>query len=157
MIEESATVMRVEDDGYAIVETRQRAACGSCQSAGSCSTSVLSGLFKRRHNELRVLNPIAAKPGERVIIGLQETALLKVSFLAYLLPLGCLLLMAVAAQQLSIHFVWMLGELPTILGGLLGLIIGLFLLRRSAARRAADPNYQAVILRQAASQPVGFV
>jgi len=156
MIEEDATVVRVED-GYAIVETQQRAACGSCQSSGSCSTSVLSGLFKRSHCELRVLNPIAAKPGERVIIGLRETALLKVSFLAYLLPLACLLLMAVAAQQLSAHFVWVLGELPTILGGLLGLIIGLLLLRRSAARRATDPNYQAVILRQAASHPVSFV
>ncbi len=156
MIEESATVVRVED-GYAIVETQNQAACGSCQSSGSCSTSVLSGLFKRHKNELRVLNPISAKPGEQVIIGLQETSLLKVSFLAYLLPLACLLLMAVAAQQLSTQFVWMLGELPTILGGLLGLAIGLFLLRRSAAHRATDPNYQAVILRQAASQPVSFV
>ncbi|PVV27727.1 MAG: peptide ABC transporter substrate-binding protein, partial [gamma proteobacterium symbiont of Ctena orbiculata] len=86
MIEEPATVISV-DDGYAVVETQQRAACGTCASASSCSTSVLSGLFKRRHNRLRVSNPIHAKPGARVIIGVEENVFLKISFLVYLLPL----------------------------------------------------------------------
>jgi sigma-E factor negative regulatory protein RseC len=156
MIEESATVVRV-DAGYAIVETQQRAACGSCQSAGSCSTSVLSGLFKRRHNQLKVLNPINARPGQKVIIGLREQALLKVSLSAYLLPLVSLLLLAMAMQHLSERFVLQLGELPTIAGGLLGFIIGLLLFRRLSSRRRSDPDYQAVILRQAMSQQVPFV
>jgi sigma-E factor negative regulatory protein RseC len=156
MIEESARVVRVEED-YAIVETPQRAACGSCQSAGSCSTSVLSGLFKRRPNRLKVLNPIEARPGEQVIIGLQEGALLKASFSAYLLPLVCLLLSAIGVHQLSQGFSANLGELPTIAGGLLGLIIGLYLYKKHAFRRSADPNYQAVILRQAMTQKVPFV
>ncbi len=156
MIEESATVVQV-NDGYTIVTTRQRAACGSCQSAGSCSTTVLSGLFKRRQNQLRVLNPIAAKPGEQVIIGLQEQALLKVSFSAYLLPLACMLLSAIAMQRMSDRFMLPLGELPSIVGGLLGLIIGLFLFKRLSVRRSSDSNYQAVILRQAMTQQIPFV
>jgi sigma-E factor negative regulatory protein RseC len=156
MIEESATVVQVKD-GYTIVTTRQRAACGSCHSAGSCSTTVLSGLFKRRQNQLRVLNPIAAQPGEQVIIGLQEQALLKVSISAYLLPLACMLLLAIVVQQVSDRFMLSLGELPAIVGGLLGLIIGLFLFKRLSVRRSSDSNYQAVILRQAMTQQIPFV
>lgn len=156
MIEESATVVRVSDD-YAIVETEQRAACGSCQSAGNCSTSLLSGLFKRRQNQLRVLNPIDAQPGQRVVIGVQENALLKVSFSAYLLPLLCMLFMAIAVEQLADRFLYRFGELPIIGGGLLGLVIGLLLFRRLSARRLLDPDYQAVILRPVMTQHVPLV
>jgi sigma-E factor negative regulatory protein RseC len=156
MIEESAIVVQVSDD-YAIVETEQRAACGSCKSAGSCSTSLLSGLFKRRHNQLRVLNPIHARPGERVVIGVHENALLKVSFSAYLLPLLCMLLMAIAVEQLTDRFLYRLGELPIIGGGLLGLVIGLLLFRRLSARRLLDPDYQAVILRPVMTQHIPLV
>jgi sigma-E factor negative regulatory protein RseC len=156
MIEERATVVRLDED-YAVVETQQRAACGSCQSAGSCSTSVLSGLFKRRPNQLRVRNPIQAKPGEEVIIGLQEHALLKVSFGAYLLPLVCMLLSAMLIHHLTRDSMPLLGELPSIGGGLLGLIFEMYLFKALARRQASDPNYQAVILRQAMTQQVPFV
>ncbi len=156
MIEESATVVRTAD-GFAIVETQQRAACGSCQQADGCSTSLLSGLFKRRQNQIRALNPIHAQPGEQVIIGLQEQALLKVSFTAYLLPLACMLLSAMAARQLTEGFLIRLGELPIIVGGLSGLIIGFVLLQRLAASRSSDTDYQAVILRPAMSQQVPIV
>jgi sigma-E factor negative regulatory protein RseC len=153
MIEENATVVEV-DSGYAIVETQQKAACGSCNSAGSCSTTVLSGLFKRRHNQLKVLNPIGAQPGQQVIIGLQEQALLKVSFLAYLLPLAGMFLLAMLAQPLAQNAGITLGELPGILGGLLGFVTGLILFKRISQSRSSNPDFQAVILRQAMSQQV---
>ncbi|MCU7797082.1 MAG: SoxR reducing system RseC family protein [Candidatus Thiodiazotropha sp. (ex Myrtea spinifera)] len=157
MIEETATVVGLEDDGFAIVETQQRAACGSCDSAGSCSTTVLSGLFKRRHSHLKVHNPIQAQVGEKVIIGLQESALLKVSFAAYLLPLLSMILSAIAVQALADAIKLQSGELPTVAGGLLGLIAGLILFKQLTAKKASDPSYQAVILRQANIQPVQFV
>jgi sigma-E factor negative regulatory protein RseC len=155
MIEESATVVSTEDR-YAIVETWQRPGCGACSSAGSCSTSVLSGLFKRRHNRLEVSNPIHAKPGEQVIIGLQENALLKISLMAYLLPLVCMILLALLMQGLATHFTWHAGELPQVVGGLLGLIGGFFLLKRLAWRRRDKPGYQAVILRLSGTATVNF-
>jgi sigma-E factor negative regulatory protein RseC len=156
MIEETATVVDVQDD-YAIVATAQRAACGSCDSSGSCSTSVLSGLFKRRQNQLTVLNPIHAQPGEQVIIGLQETALIKASFMAYLLPLLCMMFAAIAVQQLTEYYKLLGGELPIVVGGLLGLFAGLFLFKRITVRKRSDPAYQAVILRQANIHPARFV
>ncbi|MCU7871567.1 MAG: SoxR reducing system RseC family protein [Candidatus Thiodiazotropha sp. (ex Lucinoma borealis)] len=155
MIEEPATVISLEND-FAIVETQQRAACGSCSSVNSCSTTVLSGLFKRRHNRLKVANPIQARPGEQVIIGLQEQALLKVSFIAYLLPLVCMILVAILVQSLATQFAWQGGELPQVIGGLLGLISGFLLLKRLAEQRRDKPGYQPVILRQAKGTPVQF-
>ena len=156
MIEEAATVVGLDQE-YAIVETRQRAACGSCQSAGSCSTTVLAGLFKRRHNQLKVLNPVHAKPGEQVVIGLQEQALLKISFLAYLFPLFSMISGAILAHGLASYFDLSVGELPQVIGGLLGLIGGLFLLKKLARKKRHDPGYQAVILRHASSAPVQLV
>jgi sigma-E factor negative regulatory protein RseC len=157
MIEETATIVGLEDDDYAIVETQQRAACGSCNSSGSCSTTVLSGLFKRRPNQLKVRNPIQAKPGEQVIIGLQESAFLRVSFSAYLFPLLGLILFAILFQELASRLAMDAGELPTIVGGLLGLIAGLGLFKSVAQKRVTDPSFEAVILRQANSKPVRFV
>ncbi|MBT2970681.1 MAG: hypothetical protein B6D72_10080 [gamma proteobacterium symbiont of Ctena orbiculata] len=155
MIEEPATVISV-DDGYAFVETRQSPACGACSSAGSCTTSVLSGLFKRRHTRLRVSNPIDAKAGEHVIIGLAEGALLKVSFMAYLLPLLSMILLALLMQVLASHFAWQAGELPQVAGGLLGLMAGFLLLRHIAGQQRDKPDYQAVILRLANTNTVEF-
>ncbi|MCG8487965.1 MAG: SoxR reducing system RseC family protein [Chromatiales bacterium] len=156
MIEETARVVRIEGE-YAFVETEKRAACGSCQSQGSCSTSVLAGLFKRRYNHLKVLNTVLAKPGEQVIIGLQEQAFLKLSLLAYLLPLFSMILAAIAAQYLFGFFSAHTGELPQVIGGLLGLIGGFFLLRLLAYKNRHDPGYQAVMLRHADKVSIPFV
>ncbi|MEW8053052.1 MAG: SoxR reducing system RseC family protein [Candidatus Thiodiazotropha sp.] len=155
MIEESATVISA-DDGYAVVETQQSPACGACANASGCSTSVLSGLFKRRHNRLRVSNPIDAKPGQQVIIGLQENTLLKVSLLAYLLPLVSMFLVAILMQAVATHFMWQLGELPQVVGGLLGLITGFILLRQLAVQKRDEPGYQAVILRLSGTVKIDF-
>lgn len=148
MIEESALVIACEE-GYAFVETQVQAACGSCQAKSGCSTSVLSGLFKRRHNRLKVLNPIQASPGQRVIIGLQEQALVSFSLIAYLLPLLSMLLAAIGLQAAASYWQWRGGELASIVGGLSGLTIGFLLVKRFSRRHAYDPTYQAVILRQA--------
>jgi sigma-E factor negative regulatory protein RseC len=156
MIEETATVVRVDDE-YAFVETQKRAACGSCQSQSSCSTTVLSGLFKRRFNHLKVLNTVSAKPGEQVVIGLQEQALIRLSMLAYLMPLFCMILVAIAAQYLMDTYTAYRGELPQVIGGLLGLIGGFFLLKLLAFKNRHDPDYQAVMLRHADRVSVPFV
>ena len=155
MIEESARVIASEE-GFAIVETQTRAACGACNTEHSCSTSVLSGLFKRRENRLKVLNPIHATPGQRVVIGLQERALVTVSLATYLLPLVCLIMFSLAAQEAVDYWHWSHQELSSIVGGLFGLIVGLGFLRRFSKRSRNNPDYQAVILRQDYSQPVQF-
>ena len=84
----------------------------------------------------------------------QERALVGASLMAYLLPLVSLILGAVAAQEAALYWGWSSAELGSIAGGLLGLIIGLDLLRRFAIRSRRNPDYQAVILRRDIGEPV---
>jgi len=65
--------------------------------------------------------------------------------------------LAIACQALALHLSISAGELPAIVGGLLGFMIGLFLYKHVVGHRSDDPAYQAMILRQADSQSVGFV
>jgi len=154
MLEESARVIACEA-GFAIVETQVQAACSGCQAQAGCTTSALAGLFKRRHNRLKVLNPIQAAPGQGVIIGLPEQSLVSISLVAYLLPLWSMLLGAIGLQEAGAYWLWRGGELASIIGGLSGLAIGLLLLRRFSCRHAYDPSYQAVILRRAPGYQIG--
>lgn len=156
MLETSAVVVSCEA-GYAVVETQTQAGCGDCHAGASCGTSVLSGLFKRRRNRVMARNPIEARPGERVIIGLRERTLVAASCMAYLIPLLSMILLAIAGGALSENWHWDIGELGSIAGGLFGLIIGLLLLRDYARHNRQDPASQAVILRlENSSRPVHF-
>jgi positive regulator of sigma E activity len=87
---------------------------------------------------------------------MHESALLRVSFVAYLLPLAGMMMMAMAGQAMANQFAWQLGELPQVLGGLLGLIAGFFLLKRHTGLKRNKSDYQAVILRTANTTHVEF-
>ena len=85
MIEQTATVVSVEA-GYAWVIPQQVAGgCGSCKSGGSCATSSpLAFLSSKEPQKMRVLNPLYARPGDQVVVGMQGEALVVYSLLAYL-------------------------------------------------------------------------
>jgi positive regulator of sigma E activity len=68
-----------------------------------------------------------------------------------------MILAAIAAQYLIGLFSTYTGELPQVIGGLLGLIGGFFLLRLLAFKNRHDPGYQAVMLRHADRISVPFV
>lgn len=119
MIEEIATVMRVEAD-TAWVATKSRSACGHCSSGSDCGTAMVAKLFGEKENLLRLDNSLDAQVGEQVVIGVSDALLLKASALAYLLPLIALIA-AVALGQWS-----GLGEELSSLLGFIGLGLGLW-------------------------------
>ena len=142
MIEENAHVLQV-DSGVAWVEAQRQSACGSCQVRAGCGTSVLASVMGKRRNKVRALDPVGVKPGEDVLIGLQERALVRASFSMYLLPLAGLFSGAFIGQQLDSQ-----GEAWTILFGLLGLLAGFGLVRLFYHRIRNNPAYQAVVLKK---------
>ena len=148
MIEETATVTASEG-GFAQVETQRETACGGCSAKSACGTSALAKLFANRRASVRVLNPIGARPGEEVIVGLDESALTRVSFVFYIIPLLSLFLFAAGGEWLSGYLGFAATELYSIFGGLLGLSLGLAYLRVYAARPGSRRHHQAVILRYA--------
>jgi sigma-E factor negative regulatory protein RseC len=149
MIEESGQVVRTAGDS-AWVQTARRSSCGSCSARKGCGTGALAGLFGARLHEVEVLNPIGARPGEQVIVGISESLLVRGSALVYLLPLLFLVAGALLAEGLAPQLGLAGSDAPAIFGGLAGLAAGFLWLRRRQRRWHGDPAHMAVILRRVA-------
>ncbi len=135
MIETTARVTRLQGQ-TAWVKVEAPASCGACGGKG-CGSALYARLLNPREPEYPVDNPIAAQPGDLVVIGIEDGAILKAAARGYLLPLGLVVLGAVVGSQ------W--GEGAAVVGAVLGLTLAWMRLRRG--HRAAMP----VILRQTAS------
>lgn len=168
MIEEYAEVIRT-GQGYAEIRPDVSGGCSSCASKPSCSSSLssLSSAFsfflRKKSSEdanqqtIRVQNPVYAKPGDKVVIGVRANTVLKGSLLAYFLPLLILLISAVIGRSL---FGWlgMNAELGSILMGMLGLLGGFKFVTNLLKHSSLSSSFEAVILRVAEPElhPVSF-
>ena len=148
MIEETALVTSLDGE-FAHVETRRDSTCGHCQVGSVCGTSLLNQFFGNRKVSVRALNPIEASPGDEVVVGLEESALTRASVRFYLVPVLLLMGFAGSAQWLAEGLGFVSTEPASVLGGLLGLIIGLVWARYYVGRTDSDNRYQVVILRPA--------
>lgn len=151
MIEERGEVTAVEPP-YARVVTQRSSGCSSCSTQG-CGTGTLSQLFAARSQELRVLNPIDARVGEQVILGLEEGALLRGSLAVYIVPLLALLAGGLFGEWLAAALALeQSAELVTASAALAGLAAGFGWVRMFGRRMAQDDRFMAVILRRAAGE-----
>ena len=69
MIEENGVVAATEGES-AWVETSRQSACGSCSATKGCGTGSLSRFFAGRAHRVRVRNPVGAKVGDEVVVGI---------------------------------------------------------------------------------------
>lgn len=144
MIEESAHVVESDDD-YAWVETERRSSCGSCSAKG-CGTGALSKILGRKTQRMKVLNPIGAKSGDEVTLGIEEQALIKGSLAVYIVPLVAMLGGGLLGKALAPQWGTDADGLSAMLG-ILGLVIGFLWLRFYNRSIAQDKRYMATILR----------
>lgn len=147
MIEETAVVTRCEGE-HAWVEAQRKSACGQCQVNKGCGTSVLARVVGRKVTRMRVLNPLQAREGETVIIGLHESAMLSGSLAIYLVPLLSLLLFAITGKVVAEQMVIAAVEAVSILFAVLGMVVAIIWLRGFTRRIADDSRYQPVILQR---------
>lgn len=147
MIEQTAVVVSV-DSGHAWILPQQRGSgCGSCAGKAGCATTASAlDFWHKEPQKMRVLNPLYARPGDTVVVGMQGNALVLYSVLAYLLPLLGLIVAAIIGQGV---FTWLglLPEMGAILSGLAGLFGGLRLANLLCARSFTSEAFQPVILR----------
>jgi sigma-E factor negative regulatory protein RseC len=129
MIETQARVLATQD-GQAWVEAWSGGGCGLCggeNASGGCGAASIARLFQwRRHGGYRVGNPLDARPGERVMVGVEDGLLLRAALRAYAIPLLALLGGALAGSH------WGGGDAYAALGGLLGLGASLLIFRNAA-------------------------
>lgn len=158
MIEESGYVVR-SDEQYAWVLTQRRSGCASCSSKGSCGTGALSGVFGAKAHEVKVRNTIGARAGEEVVIGIREELLVRGSIVVYLMPLLTLIGGSVLGQSLAPQLDLASADAAGIVGGLLGLALGFFLLHWRNRRWGDNAAYQAETVRRRSgvALPVNFI
>ncbi len=141
-VEGVARVIAVSDEA-AWLEAEPKSACGGCASAGHCGVSALSGLFGRKRTRFRLANDFDARPGERVVIGISQSMVLRASLIAYMVPLLGLLIGAVGGAGL--------GDPGSIGGAVAGFAAGFLAARRLSAGRGAAGRLDPVFLRRAAA------
>lgn len=151
MLETEGVVVRLATDG-AFVETSRASSCGTCSSQQSCGTSSMSFLIGAKARPFHVRNPIGAAVGERVVIGLEESALLRSSLLSYAFPLTLLMAGALLGNQLAP--VGAAKDLYSVAGSGIGLVLGFAALKWMSARTGEQRQFQPVILRRVFSYNV---
>lgn len=144
MIEETAIVDACDGD-LAVVEVQRAAACGTCSTSAGCGHSAVAGYFARRAARVVVQNPVGARPGERVVVGIDEGPFVVASLAMYLVPLATLILGAALGGGLSAGTA--VGDLGAVAGGAAGLGAGLVLTRWIGAGRRFS-RARATILRR---------
>jgi sigma-E factor negative regulatory protein RseC len=125
MLEEQVIVTAVDGE-TAWVEAVAASSCAGCSQV--CTSSLLQRHMGRKRAPLAARCRLAVAPGDKVVIGVEESALLWGSLLVYMLPLCVLLAGAAAALPLAAA-VGIEADWPAALGGGLGLAAGIAALR----------------------------
>ena len=146
MIEESARVIAAEGE-FVWVETQRQSTCGGCAANQACGTATLAKVLGNRRTRVRALNHDGAQVGDTVVIGLDETALIRGSLAVYAMPLLAMFTGGIVGALLSER--WAVGGEALTLGlGVAGLIAGLLWLKSFSRRIRDDSRYQPVVLRR---------
>lgn len=153
MIETEAVVVRLED-AVAYVQAERKSGCSGC-SESSCGTSVLANFFGQKAPLYRARNEVGAKVGDRVVIGMNESGLLKGTLLLYMLPLLLLFAGAVAGSMLAATADVRDGYSAA--GAAIGLMAGFIGLKLFSARPSLGKQFQPVILSRIANAPIRFM
>lgn len=93
MATEQGVVIKT-DAGAAWVKTVKTGACAGCSARESCHAS--SG---GEEMEVKVINEVGAKAGDRIVLSFETGSLLKATFLLYIFPILLLILGAVIGQE----------------------------------------------------------
>ena len=146
MIEERAVILSLDNvpsNLMATLEIERKTACGLCGQTRGCGNSIWGKLFAHQSTAFKAQNRINAKVGDSVIVGINEQALLKSALLLYILPLVTLFIGAILAMQLHHTNGY------TMLGALLGLVLGLLWVKGHTISSSYYKLQQPVILRLA--------
>lgn len=137
-VEGLARVVALEGD-LAWLEPEQTTSCGHCASKSVCGGDAFGNRLKARRFALP--NDKGMRVGDRVVIGVSETMLVKASMTVYAIPLFALFAGGIAAHLNG------LGDGATFLASLTGLGLGLVVARVLARKLTAKGDLSPVFLR----------
>ena len=155
MIEEHAIILSLDSVSSAIdqystatLEIERKTAWGLCGQTRGCGNSIWGKLFAHQSTAFKAQNLINAKVGDSVIVGINESALLKSALLLYILPLVTLFFGAILATQFNAS------DTSAMIGALVGLALGLLWVKGHTMSSSYFKLQQPVILRLAFQETV---
>ncbi len=144
MLEEEGRVIGLEE-GYAIVQTERGSSCDGCHSKSSCHSM---GDTEGSIMEIRAINDMGAKVGDRVKVAIDSIVFLKSSFLVYVLPLIVMITGGVIGETYAKNN--MPGADADLVAGAVGitcLVISFLLIRLWSKSLEKKREYQPQIIR----------
>ncbi len=145
MLTESARVVAVENNCL-WVETVRQSVCGSCAANKGCGHGLLNRIGDGRRSYLRISSQDFSagkfRVDDQVSIAIPEELLLRSSFVVYLVPILCTLLLAAALPALIAGP----NDLVAVAGAGLGFGLGVALVRLHAWVHRYDPAMQPQLL-----------
>ncbi len=108
---------------FAKVEARRSASCEGCASKDTCKPNSNTSMI------IEVINPINARVGDRICFEVEASALLKSTFVIYLMPVIFLLIGAWAGGEISkIYPLFKKEEILSVISGSLFFLVSGFIL-----------------------------
>jgi sigma-E factor negative regulatory protein RseC len=141
MMEETGTIMSLQEDGSALVLCQRSGACAHCSAATACG-----GVEDGSSRLVAADNPLAAPVGSRVVIAVSTRTFLRASLLLYIVPL-----LALVAGALFGQFIGASGKFGldanrmSAIMGTLGLIAAFVVIRLYSRRQAAQDHRPCII------------
>jgi sigma-E factor negative regulatory protein RseC len=96
--------------------------------------------------EVEVTNPVGAKIGDRILLYVETSSLLKAAFLLYVFPVLCMLIGAALGHWLSLRY-QINPSLGSAAAGFICLVLSFMLVKMRGDRLARKDNYKPRIVR----------
>ena len=127
MIEEQAVVIKASKERVTLEVVRSKP-CGLCGQVRGCGNSIWGKIFSHQSGHIETRNDLNAKLGDVVILGIDETLMLKSSLMLYGVPLFLMFLGMVIANTFT--FAKERVEFYALVGAVTGLFLGVVMIKR---------------------------
>lgn len=133
MIEEQAQVVSI-DNSTIWVEAQRQSSCSRCAANKGCGNAVFQKLFGNKQNVFPVTSrvntsEVSVEVGDQVVIGVEEHALVKNSFIVYAMPILFIIIFGVVGETFVAGLLSTSKEMASIMGSLAGLLVSIVVLR----------------------------
>lgn len=149
MLTETGRVVAQDEAGF-WVETIRRSTCGTCAAQKGCGHSLINRISDGKRNFIHVLpgkySLDACNLDDEIRFSIPEEVILRGSFIAYMLPLFCMLAVSVLFSQWLGTALNLSQDAAAAIGAIVGLAVGFALVRWHALRHRQDINYQPVLI-----------
>ena len=141
MMQEQAIVVEVNGQQVS-VETDRQSSCGHCSAKNGCGSALLGKFFDRNKQHLIVETDLKLSVGDTILLCLDESALLRGSFIVYAIPLLMMLFLPIVINQ------FVISEIISILSAVVGFSIGIIYVKYFSVVARNGDNFSPVVLKR---------